>query len=273
MTPQRFEHVQDLYTRAVELPEPQRAAFLKEACGGDSDLRRDVESLLAQEESARSFMEEPAVKAAAKTLIQTSTGTWIGRRISHHEILAFLGAGGMGEVYRALDTKLKREVAIKILPAEWSQDSDRVHRFKREAELLATLNHPRIAHIYGFEESEETACLVLELVEGETLADELKRGPVPLDRALQIAQQIAEALEAAHDREIIHRDLKPANIKITPDGTVKVLDFGLAKALTSPGRYLSRIAFPHIRQRILFTGSHSRNRQLHVARTGERPFR
>jgi serine/threonine protein kinase len=235
MTPERFEHIQDLYTRAVELPEPRRAAFLQEACAGDSDLQRDVESLLSQEESARSFMEEPAVKAAAKTLIHTHTGTWIGKRISHYEVRAFLGAGGMGEVYRSLDTKLKREVAIKILPAEWSQNSDRVHRFKREAELLATLNHPRIAHIYGFEESGETACLVLELVEGETLADELKRGPVPLDRALQIAQQIAEALEAAHDREIIHRDLKPANIKITPDGNVKVLDFGLAKAVTPPG--------------------------------------
>jgi serine/threonine protein kinase len=235
MTPQRFEQVQDIYTRAVELPEPRRAAFLHEACGGDSELRRDVESLLTQEESARSFMEEPAVKAAAKTLIQTSPESWIGRRVTHYEILAFLGAGGMGEVYRSLDTKLKREVAIKILPAEWSQDPDRVHRFKREAELLANLNHPRIAHIYGFEESGETACLILELIEGETLADELKRGPVPLDRALQIAQQIAEALEAAHDRDIIHRDLKPANIKITPDGNVKVLDFGLAKAVTPPG--------------------------------------
>jgi serine/threonine protein kinase len=235
MTPQRIEQVQDLYTRAVELPEPRRAAFLHEACGEDFDLRRDVESLLAQQESARSFMEEPAVKAAAKTLIQTRPESWIGRRVTHYEILAFLGAGGMGEVYRSLDTKLKREVAIKILPIEWSQDSERVHRFKREAELLATLNHPRIAHIYGFEESGETACLVLELVEGETLADELKRGPVPLNRALQIAQQIAEALEAAHDRDIIHRDLKPANIKITPDGNVKVLDFGLAKAVTPPG--------------------------------------
>src|SRR5262249_36627880 len=162
----------------VELPEPRRAAFLDEACGGDSDLRRDVESLLAQEQSAQSFMEEPAVKAAAKTLIQTRPETWVGRHISHYEILAVLVAGGMGEVYRSRDTKLKREVAIKILPAEWSQDSDRVHRFKREAELLANLNHPRIAHIYGFEESGETACLVLELVEGETLAYELKRGPV-----------------------------------------------------------------------------------------------
>src|SRR5215471_10248169 len=124
MTPERFEHVQDLYTRAVELPEPRRAAFLREACGGDSDLRRDVESLLAQEEGARSFMEEPAVKAAAKTVIETRTGTWIGRRISHYEILAFLGAGGMGEVYRSLDTKLKRQVAIKVLPDEWSRDPD-----------------------------------------------------------------------------------------------------------------------------------------------------
>lgn len=233
MTPDRFEQVQDLYTRVVELPGSERSAFLDRACAQDSGLRRDVESLLAQEPRARGFMEEPAIQTAAKTLIPTQA--WTGKQIAHYQILSFLGAGGMGEVYRSLDTKLKREVAVKILPAAWSQDADRLHRFKREAELLATLNHPRIAQIYGFEESGETACLVLELVQGETLADEVQRGPIPQKRALQIAQQIAEALEAAHDREIIHRDLKPANIKITPDGNVKVLDFGLAKATTPPG--------------------------------------
>jgi Tol biopolymer transport system component len=235
MTPERFERVQDLYSRAVELSGSGRSAFLNEACGDDSALRREVESLLAQEQPAITFMEEPAIQTAAKTLGSAHIQTWTGKRIGHYEILAFLGAGGMGEVYRSMDTRLKREVAIKILPAEWSQDADRIHRFKREAELLATLNHPRIAQIYGFEETGETACLVLELVEGETLADELKRGPIHLGRALEIAQQIAEALEAAHDREIIHRDLKPANIKITPDRNVKVLDFGLAKAISPPG--------------------------------------
>ena len=234
MTPERFEQLQELYTRAAELSDSRRSAFLDEACGDDSALRRDVESLLAEEQPARTFLEEPAIQTAAKTL-SSARRAWMGKRIAHYEILGFIGAGGMGEVYRGLDTKLKREVAIKILPAEWSQDPDRLLRFKREAELLATLNHPRIAQIYGFEEVGETACLILELVEGETLADEIKRGRIPLERALKIAQQITEALEAAHDREIIHRDLKPANIKITPDGNVKVLDFGLAKATAPAG--------------------------------------
>src|SRR2546426_6394532 len=135
----------------------------------------------------------------------------------------------MGAVYRARDTKLKREVAIKILPDEFSRDPDRVTRFQREAEVLASLDHPNIAAIHNVEEANGSRYLILELVEGETLADRLKHGPIPLDEALAIARQIAEALEAAHDKGIIHRDLKPANIKITPDGKAKVLDFGLAK--------------------------------------------
>src|SRR5437867_1389945 len=135
----------------------------------------------------------------------------------------------MGEVYRARDTKLKRDVAIKILPDEFSRDADRVSRFQREAQVLASLNHPNIAQIYGLEESDNTRCIVMELVEGETLQEQLKRGPIPLDDALPIAKQIAEALEAAHDRNILHRDLKPGNIMLTAEGRVKVLDFGLAK--------------------------------------------
>src|SRR5262249_2488231 len=141
-----------------------------------------------------------------------------------------LGEGGMGVVYRAHDTKLGRDVAIKALPDAFANDSDRLQRFQREAQVLASLNHPNIAHIYGLEESEKTRCIVMELVEGETLQERLKRGPIPVDEALPIAKQIAEALEAAHEKGIIHRDLKPANIKLSPDGTIKVLDFGLAKA-------------------------------------------
>src|SRR5436190_1972867 len=137
----------------------------------------------------------------------------------------------MGEVYRARDTKLKREVAIKILPDEFSRDHDRVSRFQREAEVLASLNHPNIAAIYDLQEANGSRFLVLELVEGETLAERIKRGPIPIDESLNIAKNICEALEAAHEKGIIHRDLKPANIKITPDGKVKVLDFGLAKAM------------------------------------------
>ncbi len=144
-----------------------------------------------------------------------------------------LGAGGMGEVYRARDTRLNRDVAIKVLPDLFATDPERLARFEREAQVLASLNHPHIAQIYGVEESRGVRALIMELVEGETLADLFTRGPVPTDQALPIARQIADALEAAHDAGIIHRDLKPANIKVRPDGTVKVLDFGLAKALDS----------------------------------------
>src|SRR5262245_11686565 len=153
----------------------------------------------------------------------------IGTQLGSHEITSLLGIGGMGEVYRARDLKLKREVAIKILPEEFAHDGDRVSRFQREAEVLASLNHPNIAAIYDLQEKNETRFLVLELVEGETVADRIQRGPIPVDEALDIAKNICEALEAAHERGIIHRDLKPANVKITPDGKVKVMDFGIAK--------------------------------------------
>jgi serine/threonine protein kinase len=154
----------------------------------------------------------------------------IGETIAHYHITAKLGEGGMGEVYRATDTTLNRDVAIKVLPEIFATDPARMARFQREAEVLASLNHPNIAHIYGLEGSSNTRCIVMELVEGETLQERLQRGPVPIDESLRIAMQIAEALEAAHERGVIHRDLKPANIKLAPDGKVKVLDFGLAKA-------------------------------------------
>ena len=154
-----------------------------------------------------------------------------GTRLGPYEILAPLGAGGMGEVYRAKDTKLGRDVAIKILPEAFAADPERLARFQREAQVLASLNHPHIAHIHGLEESGRVRGLVLELVEGETLAERIAQGPVPVDEALEIARQIADALEAAHEKGIVHRDLKPANVKHTPAGSVKVLDFGLAKAL------------------------------------------
>ena len=157
----------------------------------------------------------------------------VGTRIGVHEIVALLGAGGMGEVYRARDTKLGRDVALKILPPPFTADADRVARFEREARLLASLNHPHIGAIYGFEDAGNVPALVLELVEGDTLDDRVRRGPLPLSEALAVAQQIADALDAAHGAGIIHRDLKPSNIKITPDGVVKVLDFGLAKALAA----------------------------------------
>src|SRR6266852_3767280 len=154
-----------------------------------------------------------------------------GTRLGVYEVTAQIGEGGMGQVYRATDTKLKRQVAIKILPPSLAADHDRLARFQREAEVLASLNHPHIAAIYGLEENGGMTALVMELVEGDDLSQRIARGAIPLDEALPIAEQIAEALEAAHEQGIIHRDLKPANIKVRNDGTVKVLDFGLAKAI------------------------------------------
>src|SRR5215831_17358082 len=164
----------------------------------------------------------------------------IGTQLGTYEITALLGKGGMGEVYRARDTKLKREVAIKVLPDEFSRDGDRLSRFQREAEVLASLNYPNIAAIYDVQEANETRFLVLELVEGETLAERIQRGRIPVEEALDVAKHICEALEAAHEKGIVHRDLKPANVKITSEGKIKVLDFGLAKALElAPSRTAS----------------------------------
>ena len=158
-----------------------------------------------------------------------------GTRLGVYEILSPLGAGGMGEVYRAHDGRLNRDVAIKVLPEIFTADPDRLARFTREAQTLARLNHPNIAAIYGLEESGSVRALIMELVAGDDLAAIIRRGPVPLADTLAIARQIADALEAAHELGIIHRDLKPANVKVRPDGTVKVLDFGLAKVLAPEG--------------------------------------
>ncbi len=149
-----------------------------------------------------------------------------GSRLGSYEVTALIGKGGMGEVYRAKDTKLGRDVALKVLPDLFADDPERLARFQREAKVLASLNHPNIASIYGLEESEGVRALVLELVEGPTLAERIAQGAIPIDEALPIAKQIADALEAAHERGVIHRDLKPANVKVRDDGMVKVLDFG-----------------------------------------------
>ena len=196
---------------------------MREACGEDDQVRTEVESLLMAHQEAGNFAESG--------LGMRDLGfDLIGRDIGAYRILSQLGAGGMGEVYRARDTKLGREVAIKILPSAFTRDTERRARFEREARVLATLNHPHIGAIYGLEHADGVQALVLELVNGETLADRIARGPhTALNEAMAIARQIADALEAAHEKGIVHRDLKPANIKITPDGVVKVLDFGLGE--------------------------------------------
>jgi eukaryotic-like serine/threonine-protein kinase len=234
MTPDRWRQVEDLCHAALARPAENRAAFLATTCAGDDGLQREVESLLAQESSAAGFMSVPAAAEAGSAVLDHAKGTLIGQRLGSYAIRSLLGVGGMGEVYRAHDDTLGREVAIKVLPTAFTADPERRARFEREARMLATLNHPHIGAIYGIEEAAGVRALVLELVEGDTLAERIARdargGGLPLADALVIARQIADALEAAHEKGIVHRDLKPANIKITPDGAVKVLDFGLAKA-------------------------------------------
>ena len=233
MTDERWPRVKALFQAAVERPPDEREAFLAAATGDDAELRREVESLLASDTSRLGFLDRlPVVHPSmlADPLAPPSHPTLsAGLRVGPYEVVAPLGAGAMGEVYRARDTKLNRTVALKVLPERFALDPDRLARSTREAQLLATLNHPNIGAIYGLEESNGAPVLVLELVDGPTLADRVAHGPLSLEAALTIARQIAEAVEAAHEKGIIHRDLKPANIKIDRDGVVKVLDFGLAK--------------------------------------------
>lgn len=233
MTPKQWEKIERLFQSAAERTKGERAAYLESACDGDAELRREVESLLAHGTIAEGWLGGEALKEMAEEVLDGASGLSLsGQQLGPYQVLSAIGAGGMGEVYRARDTKLGRDVAIKVLPTAFANDPERLARFQREARLLAALNHPNIAAIYGLEESSGARALVMELVEGLTLADRIKNGPIPLDEALPIAKQVAEALEYAHERGVIHRDLKPANIKVKPDGTVKVLDFGLAKALT-----------------------------------------
>ena len=228
---ERRRRVEEVCDAALERDAQERAAFVAAACGSDDVLRRDVEALLGHAQAAERFLVEPIEKLAAHVLGDSQPASPVGRQIGPYTILSRLGAGGMGEVYRARDAKLNRDVALKIVPPAFAADRDRLARFQREAHILASLNHPNIAHVYGLEQSDGVQALVMELVEGPTLADRIVEGPIPIDEAVPIAKQIAEALEAAHEQGIIHRDLKPANIKVRLDGTVKVLDFGLAKAL------------------------------------------
>jgi eukaryotic-like serine/threonine-protein kinase len=221
MNPQRWQRIEEIYHSALRQAPETRVAFVTDACCGDGDLLQEVQSLLSADEQAGSFLETPALGIAS-----TLSGVpQLSRRLGSYQILSPLGAGGMGEVYRAHDSKLGRDVAIKTLPGDFADDPERLARLRREALTLASLNHPNIGAIYDLEEADGVNCLVLELVEGETL-----RGPLPVEKALDYARQVAEALESAHNKGIVHRDLKPANVKVTPEGRVKVLDFGLAKA-------------------------------------------
>ena len=221
---ERFALVQELFHTARKLPPLERRNFLSDKCGQNESLKQEIESLLA----GNTQSSDSSLDSAAAPPSRISPGT----RIGHYEVISLLGMGGMGQVYRAHDSILHRDIALKILPPIFAIDAGRQSRLMREAQVLAALNHPNIAAIHGLEHSASTLAFAMEIVPGETLAERITAGPIPVPEGLRIARQIADALEAAHERGIVHRDLKPANIKITPEGMVKVLDFGLAKDLS-----------------------------------------
>src|SRR2546425_3290508 len=243
MVPERWQRIEELYHAALDLEPSRRGAFLDAACAGDAELRHELDSLLVSNVTGEDSLAKPARQVAAHLVGESEGGSLAGRWVGAYAIRTLLGAGGMGEVYSAHDTKLGRDVALKVLPSAFANDGERVARFRREARMLASLNHPNIGAIYAVDEADGILFLALELVPGETLSERLAAGPLGVGESLRIAAEIAEALSAAHEKGIIHRDLKPANVKLTPEGEVKILDFGLAKALDSapeiPGEVLS----------------------------------
>ena len=244
MTAERWQQIDQLLDAALELPAAERAAFLEKTCSNDSELRRKVEALLRSEEEAGSFIEAPAHAFAAEMLVEQDYSTQIGssqpdssqprisqfgRQIQHYRILSFLGAGGMGEVWLAEDIRLGRKLALKFLHEKFASDIDRIRRFEQEGRVISSLNHPNILTIYEIGHIENTFFIVIEYIEGQTLRQRMKAGRMKLMEAIDVARQVASALNAAHAAGIIHRDIKPENIMLRPDGLVKVLDFGLAK--------------------------------------------
>src|SRR5262245_44166105 len=240
MDAKRWGQIKEIYDRALDLCGDERESFLAEACGGDDDLRREVESLLAAHDDAGTFLQAPAIEVVAREIVAdefTSTAAaklpatpqLIERELANYKIISLLGRGGMGEVYLAEDKRLHRKVALKLLPAQFMNDAERVRRFEREAAAASAINHPNIVTIHEIGQIEQTHFLVTEFVAGETLRHRLTRGRMEAPAALEVGVQVAAALDAAHEAGIVHRDIKPENVMVRPDGLVKVLDFGLAK--------------------------------------------
>src|SRR5262245_53373823 len=229
MKPERWRQVDQIFQAALQRAPGERAAFISEACIGDDSLRREVEALLAADGEAGSLIEAPAYAVAAPLIVADDGQSLLGKRIGRYQIISLLGKGGMGEVYRARDTKLDRAVALKVLPEEMSVDGELMRRFNREAKAASALNHPNVAHIYEIGEDDGVNFIAMEYVEGQTLASRINGQPLPVTEVVEIGGQIADALSEAHGKGITHRDIKPANVMINERGQVKVLDFGLAK--------------------------------------------
>ncbi len=237
MSPERWRQIERLYHAALECDAPE--AFLDEACAGDEALRREVESLLRFDRQAETFIEAPALEVAARLPVANLEQSFTGRMIGHYRVLSLLGEGGMGEVYLALDTRLDRQVAIKLLPAQFTQDAERLRRFIREAKAASALNHPNIITIHEIGEVQTEAgglhFIVAEFIDGQTLRQRMAAGRMSLRETLNIAAQVTSALAVAHAAGIVHRDIKPENVMVRPDGYVKVLDFGIAKLAEERG--------------------------------------
>ena len=228
MKPERYKQVEALYHAALERKPEERLSFLEQSCGGDEGLRREVESLLGYDERAEQFIETPPDDMAVAVLAAEQKHSMVGRTLGHYRVVSLLGSGGMGEVYRATDTRLDRTVAVKVLPRHLSSDPERRQRFEREARAVSSLSHPHICALYDIGQQDGIDYLVMEYIEGESLADRLAKGALPVNQALTYGIQVADALDKAHRAGIVHRDLKPANVMLTKAGA-KLLDFGLAK--------------------------------------------
>ncbi|HEV7843299.1 MAG TPA: serine/threonine-protein kinase, partial [Pyrinomonadaceae bacterium] len=228
ITIDRWQRVKELFHAALEREASERSSYLLKACAGDESLREEVLSLIASHENRGSFLDAPAYEMAAELLADEETEPMKGKLIGHYKILELLGRGGMGEIYLAEDAKLDRKVALKLLPAQWTEDANRLARFQREARAASALNHPNILTIYEIGEADGVHFIVTEFIEGETLRQRMQ-ALMKLEEIFDVAIQIASALAAAHEAGIIHRDIKPENIMLRRDGIIKVLDFGLAK--------------------------------------------
>src|SRR5262245_41989719 len=233
MEAKRWGQIKEIYDRALDLSRDEREGFLAEACAGDDDLRREVESLLAAHDDAGTFLQSPAVEFAAREIaadeVSLPAPQFIGRELANYRIVSLLGRGGMGEVYLAEDKRLRRKVALKMLPAQFTNNAERVRRFEREASAASATNHPNIITIYEIGQVDGAHYIVTEFIDGQTLRQRMQTAKLSLNEVVDVAIQVTQALEAAHSAGIVHRDIKPENVMVRRDRLVKVLDFGLAK--------------------------------------------